>query len=219
MIIAIRPGQTVRIGLRQEVDALVGLEVILHPELRAAGVDPHICMAGKAVHMTPGFRNASIAHEPRHLVRRLGRQRPEVPLHIMVAQAVVRAALLRTDEMLELQGIAQEKDRRVITHHVIVALAGIELQRETARVAPGVRTAALTSHRREADQRLGLGARLEDRGPRVVADVLGDLEMTEGATALGVRLSLRDALAIEVRHLLDQVMIVQNDGAVRTDGE
>src|ERR1700675_4448234 len=67
--------------------------------------------------------------------------------------------------------------------------------------------------------RVGLGARLKHRGPRVAADVMGDLEMTEGAAALRVWLTLRDAFAIEVRHLLDQVMIVQNDGAIRTDGE
>jgi len=48
------------------------------------------------------------SHEPRHLMCRLGRQCPEVPLHVMVAQIAVRAALLRADEMLELQRIANE---------------------------------------------------------------------------------------------------------------
>jgi hypothetical protein len=137
--------------LRQKINALIGVEVILHPEFRTFRVDPHIRVAGIAVHMTPGFGDASIAHEPRHLVRRLGRQRPEVPLHVVVAQAVVRAALLRADEMLELQGIANEKDRRVVAHHVIDALARIELQGEAARVAPGVGATPLTGHRREAD--------------------------------------------------------------------
>jgi hypothetical protein len=48
---------------------------------------------------------------------------------------------------------------------------------------------------------------------------LGDLEITEGAATLRVWLTLRDAFAIEVGHLLDQVMIVQNDGTIDTDGE
>src|ERR1700722_12101903 len=121
--------------------------------------------------------------------------------------------------MLELQRIPNEKDRGVVPHHVIDALARIELQREAARIAPGVGTALLTGHRREADQGLGLGAWLKDRRSRIAADVLGHLEMSKGSAALGMRLTLRDAFAIEVRHLLDQVMIVQDDGTIRTDGQ
>src|ERR1700688_2044018 len=97
--------------------------------------------------MTPTPWDTPIAHQNGHLMRRLRRQRPEIPLHIVVAQTVVRAAFLRADEMLELQRIANEKYRRVVAHHVVDALAGVELQRESARVAPGVRTAALTGDR------------------------------------------------------------------------
>src|ERR1700722_15184551 len=121
--------------------------------------------------------------------------------------------------MLEFQGIANKKDGGVVPDHVIDAFARIELQGEAAWVTPGVRTALFTGDRRESDQGLGLGARLEDGSPRIPANVLRDLEMSEGAAALRVRLALWDALAIEVRHLLDQVMIVQNDGTIRTDAE
>jgi hypothetical protein len=34
-----------------------------------------------------------------------------------------------------------------------------------------------------------------------------------------VRLALGDALAVELRHLLDEVVILQQDRTVRTDGE
>jgi hypothetical protein len=43
--------------------------------------------------------------------------------------------------------------------------------------------------------------------------------VTVGTPAFGVRLTLRDPFAIEVRHLLDQIMIVQDDGTIRTNGE
>src|ERR1700678_4611404 len=119
--------------------------------------------------------------------------------------------------MLELQRVPNEKDRRIVAHHVIDALARIKLQSEAARIAPGVGTTLLTGHRGEADQGLGLGARLEDGGPRIAAHVLSDLKMPEGTAALGMRLTFRDAFAIEVRHLLDQIMIVEHDGTIRTD--
>jgi hypothetical protein len=53
----------------------------------------------------------------------------------------------------------------------------------------------------------------------VLADVLGHLETAERAASLGVRLAFRSALPVEVRHLLNEVMILQQDGAVGADGE
>ena len=48
-------------------------------------------------------------------------------------------ALLGVDEVLELAGVADEEDRGVVAHQVVVALLGVELDREAARVAAGVR--------------------------------------------------------------------------------
>ena len=164
-------------------------------------------------------RDAAVAHQPGHLVRRLRRQGPEVPLHVVIAQVVVRAPLLRADEVLELQRVADEEDRGVVPDHVVVALGGVELQREAARVPPGVGAAPLPGHGGEPDQRVGPGAWLEHRGLGVGADVLRHLEVAERAAALGVRLTLGDALAVEVGHLLDQVVILEQDRAVGADGE
>ncbi len=102
VVVGVLAGDAIGLGLGEELDALVGLEVVLHPEALARGVDPHVGVAGVAVHVPPGRGDAAVAHQPRHLVRGLGRQRPEVPLHVVVAQAVVGAALLRADEVLEL---------------------------------------------------------------------------------------------------------------------
>ena len=134
-------------------------------------------------------------------------------------QVVGQPALLRADEVLELHRVPDEEDRDVVPDDVQVALDGVEPQREAARVAPGVGAAPLPGHRGEPDQRVGPGAGLEHRRLGVGTDVVGHLEVAERAAALGVRLALRDALPVEVRHLLDQIVILQQDRTVRADGE
>src|SRR5690606_22568106 len=71
----------------------------------------------------------------------------------------------------------------------------------------------------EADERVGPHTWLEHRRTGVAAHITGDLEVAEGARPLGVWLPLRDALAVEVGHLLDQIVVVQQDRPRRTDGE
>ena len=137
----------------------------------------------------------------------------------MVAQVAVGAALLRADETGELQRIAQEEHRGVVADDVVIAFGGVELQREAARVAPGVWAATLTGHRGEPDHRLGCGARLKHRRLGERADIVGYLEPPESARTLGVRLAFGHALAIELRHLLDEVVIVQQDRPVGADGQ
>ena len=56
-------------------------------------------------------------------------------------------------------------------------------------------------------------------GPGVRAHVLRRLEHAEGARPLGVRLALGNALAVEVGHLLDEVLVMEQDRAVRADGQ
>jgi hypothetical protein len=70
----------------------------------------------------------------------------------------------------ELHRVAEEEHRGVVADHVVVALGGVELEREAADVAPGVGGAQLTGDGREPQQRLGLGAGLEDGGLGVGAD-------------------------------------------------
>ena len=137
----------------------------------------------------------------------------------MVAQVRVGPTLLGADEVLELHRITHEEHRRVVPHHVVVALGRVELQREPAWVTPRVRAAPLAGNRREADQGVGRGAGLEDRRLRELADVGGDLEVAERATPLRMRLAFGDPLPVEIRHLLNQVVVLQQDGAIGTDGQ
>jgi hypothetical protein len=121
--------------------------------------------------------------------------------------------------MAELERVADQEDRGVVADDVVVALGGVELQRPAARVAPGVWAAALTGHGGEPDHRLGGGAGRKHRGLGERTDVVGDLEASKGAAALGVWLAFGDAFAVERGHLLDQIVIVQQDRSVGADGQ
>ena len=167
VIVGLLAGELVGLLLGEELDALVGLEVVLDPDLSPGGVDPHVGVAGVAVHVAPRLRDAAVAHQPGDLVGGLGRECPEVPLHVVVAQAVVGAALLAADEVLELHRVLDEEDRRVVADHVVVALGRIELQREPPRVAPRVGAAALTGDGREAREHVGPDSRAERVQARV----------------------------------------------------
>ena len=193
--------------------------MVLHPEPLALGVDPHVGVRAVPVHVPEVLREAAVAHQPDHLVRRLRQQRPEVPLHVVGAQVDLGQPLLRPDEVLEVDRVPHEEDRRVVADEVVVALGGVELQREAAQVPPHVGAAALPGHGREPGHHPGGGSRLEHRRLGVGADVAGDLEPAERAAALGVRLPLLDPLPVEVGHLLDQVTVLQQDRAARADGE
>ena len=217
VVIAVLARQPVGVLLGQEFNALIADEVVLHPEDLVSGIDPAVGVAAVAIHVPPALGDAPIAHQPGHLMRGLRRETPEVPLHVVVPQVGCGHALLRPDEVLELQRVAHEEDRRVVADHVEVASGRIELQRESARVPPGVWAAALAGDGGEPDQRVGLGARRKHLGSGVFADVVGHFEVAERATALGMRLAFRDAFPVELGHLLDQVVILQQDRTVGAD--
>ena len=105
-----------------------------------------------AVDVATAVRQAAIRHQDRHLMQAFRRQRPEIPHRGRRAQVGLRMALLRVDEVGELQGIADEEHRRVVADEVPVAFLGVELQREAAHVALGIRRAAFAGDGREAQQ-------------------------------------------------------------------
>ena len=219
VVIAALAGDPVRVGLAEVAHALVGVEVVLDPVPDAGRVLPQERVAAVAVHVAPGRRDATVTHEVRDLVRRLGLEGPEVPLHVVIAHLVVGAPLLRMDEVLEVLRVAHEEDRRVVADEVVVALFGVELQREAARVTPGVRGAQLAGHRREPGDRLGFPARLEHSRLGELRDIVGGLEEPERAAALGVYDPLRHALPVELGHLLDEVVVLQQDRAAIAEGQ
>jgi hypothetical protein len=91
------------------------------------------------------------------------------------------------DEILELGGIPDEEDRRVVADEVVVAFVGVELDGEPPGVADGVGAAEFTGNRGEAHEQVGPLAGLEEVGLAVLGHVLGDLEEPVGTAALGAR--------------------------------
>src|SRR5690606_31272270 len=95
----------------------------------------------------------------------------------------------------------------------------IELQREAAYVAPGVGTAGLTGDGRKARQHVGASAFPEEGRPGVSRNVLGSFEYAERASAFRMRLTLGHFLAVEVRHLFEEMDVMQDDRAISTNGQ
>ncbi len=114
VVVGILRGHRRSLGVGEVLDPLVGLDVVLDPVLLPGSVVPHERVAPVAVHVPPGARRAPVAHQERDLVCRLRRERPEVPLHVVVASMAVGPALLAVDEVLELLRVTDEEDRRVI---------------------------------------------------------------------------------------------------------
>ena len=148
------------LGVGEVLDALVGLEVELHPHALVVLVDQAERVAAEAVHVPVAGRDAAVGHDDGHLVQRLGQAGPEVPVALRRVHVGVRIALHHVVEVDELLGIAQEEHGRVVAHEIPVAVGRVELHGEAADVSLGVGRAALARHGGEADEHLGLGARL-----------------------------------------------------------
>src|SRR3712207_1514285 len=103
-----------------------------------------------------------------------------------------------------------------------VAVLGVELHGETARVARRLRGVPATGHGREAQRDVGaLALLLEQLGAGVVADGLVPhgavgLEVAEGGHATGVHHALRDPLPVEVADLLEELVVLQRGRAAGT---
>ena len=203
-------GDLLGLIVSKAVPALAGLEVVLDPDRGAFLVHPLEGVGAEAVLVAGGLRGAAVAHEVRHLVRGLRGAGPEVPLHVRVTQTVFAQALLGMDEVRELHCVAHEKHRGVVAHDVVVAVLGVKAQGETVHVAQVIRVALLTRHGGETGRHRRHGALLEELRLGVLGHVLGNVQLAEGAVALGVRDALRDRLAVEVRELFHQVHVTHD---------
>ena len=200
-----------RLGLfvSQVLDALLGLEVELHPKALVLGVDHAEGVTAVSVHGPVGGRDAAVAHHDRHLMQRLGQQGPEIPVVERAAQVGARVAFDHMVQVRELERVAQEEDRRVVAHQIPVALVGVELDRKAANVALSVRRTALARHGRKAHKEVGLLAHLgKDRRARVGRDVVRHRKGAVRARAFGVHAPLRNHLAVEVREFFEEPRVL-----------
>src|SRR5487761_2465652 len=132
MKIGVLGGHRPRLGVREVLDTLIGLEVVLDPETLAPSVNPHEGVRAVTIHVPKGSRCTSIRHEDRYLVGALGRQGPEIPLSVVICSTCICPTFLRVDEVRELRGVYDEKHRGVIADEDVVALVRVELQSEAA---------------------------------------------------------------------------------------
>lgn len=96
--------------------------------------------------------------------------------------------------------------------HELTYLSGVELDGEAAGVPEGFGAPPLVDDGGEAHDHRGLDARrAEEVSAGEVGDVVGDLEEALGAGSPGVDDPLGDPLPVELRDLLDQMVILQKN--------
>ena len=122
---------------------------------------------------------------------------------------VVRLRLHRVDQVGELDGVLDEKDRDIVPDEVEIPLLRIELDGEAADVTREVARSTGARHRREAneDGRPERGI-LKERGLGVPRERLVNLEVAMGAGAARMDHALGNPLVIEMGDLLaeDEVL-------------
>ena len=177
-------------------------------------------MAAETVHVPVRGRDAAIAHDHGDLVQCFGQQGPEVPVVRGAVHIGARVALDHMVQVRELERVTQEKDRRVVAHHVPVALIRVEFDGKAADVAFRVRRAALTGHGGETDEDLCLLADLgKERGLGIPGDVMRHRERPVSTGALGVHAPLRNDLTVEMGQLFLEPDILHQHGAARTGSQ
>jgi hypothetical protein len=138
-VVGILSLHVLRLFAGEVLDALLGLKVPLHVKKLILAVDQAEGVAAVTVHVPVAVRRAPVGEKNRHLMQRLGGERPEIPHHRGRFEVGFRIALLRVDEIAELERIANKENGRVVAHHVPVAFFRVKLQREPARISFGVR--------------------------------------------------------------------------------
>ena len=175
-------GDRGRLRFGEAVDALVGLEMELHPVALTGGVHPLEGVRPVAVHMPPAGRQAPVAEQPYELVGGLGCVGEEVPHVVRFLAVRMGVVLLGVDEVWELQRIPDEEDRRVVPCNIPVALCRVELHREPPRIPHCVSGTPGSRNRGEADEHVGLLAWLRHH---VHARVTADVAVGDGEGAIG----------------------------------
>ena len=105
-----------------------------------------------------------------------------------------------------------KKTGRVVADQVPVPFLGVELHGKAAGIARGVGRTLLAADGGEAGEGLALVADLGEQLRRgVLGDVVGDDEVAMRARTLGVHDALGNALAVELRHLLEELEVVEGN--------
>ena len=180
-------------------------------------------MDAEALHRGVRPRDRTVRHRPHEHVRRLRLQGHEVPERVVrrlrLGDLTIRLRLRRVDEVRELDAVLDEEHRDVVADQIEVALLRVELRREAAHVADGVRRAPGPDDGREPDEHRGRRALAKESGRAEVVGTLGRLEGAVSAGSSRVHDAFGEPLVVEVGDLLAQVVVLEQGRAALTDGE
>jgi hypothetical protein len=96
------------------------------------------------------------------------------------------------DKVGELGGVTNEEDGSVVEHPIPVTFLGLELESEPTRVTSGIGRAGFTTDGGDTGSDVNLLANaLEEGTGGDVAQIMSDLEVTVGASSLGMDLHER----------------------------
>jgi hypothetical protein len=200
-----------------------GIQWYLTSLVSPAALTPLVGVDAEALHGAVVRGDAARAEEVHQHVHRLRSLRHKVENAARLLAERDRVRLEGVDDVGELDGVADEKDTEVVSHEIPVAVFGVELDGETAGVACGLGRVASTDDGGEADREVGALAGLVEKlgagesGDGLVAPLAGGLEVTEGDGAAGVDNALRDALAVEVADLLEELVVLEGRGTAVAD--
>src|SRR5277367_681830 len=126
-------------------------------------------------------------------------------------------ALLAMDEIGKLKRVADEEHGRVVADHVPISVLGVELKRKAPDVALGIRGASLACDCGETDQQVRLlSDAVEQAGFAISRNVVRHGKYAVRAGSLSVHHPFRHTLSVLMRQLLEQVIVLQENRAMRS---
>jgi len=202
------------------LDTRVSHEVELDPESFALVVDPLESVRAKTVHVSVTIRGTSVGEEDGDLMGRFGDEGKEVPEGVGVLAVGLGVSLLGVDEVGELGGISDEEDGSVVTNQIPVTFFGVEFDSKTSGISFGIgRTLFTTDSGESGEDGSSLSEGVQEFSLAVLGDVIGDFEITVSAGTLGVDDSFGDSFSVKTGKFIEQVKVLEENGAVFTGGE
>ncbi|KAJ8612316.1 hypothetical protein MRB53_037526 [Persea americana] len=153
----------------------------------------------------PAVGVAAVGEEHGACVIRLGHIGQEIKGSVVVDEEGLWVSALTSDVVRTLHRIADEEDGPVQTDDIVVAFLGVELDRETSRIASEIGKLLAKRDGGEAQEQRSLLADLgEECGLCQMGYILGDLEVAEVPRSGRVHTTLDDLLADECLLLLEE---------------
>jgi hypothetical protein len=168
-------------------------------------VHPLESVATISVLIDPAIRSTVIREEHQASVVALRSVAKKIKGSVVIEQEVLGVASLRADDIRSLDGVTTEEDREVESDNVVVALAGVKLDRETSRVTSLIWKLPAKGDSRETNEgRCLLAGTLEEVCLGHVGHICSGLKVSKSTRAARVDHSLEVLGAVESLLLLHE---------------